>query len=80
MVESLIDRLQKDDYKTMAVRRVLLLLFERLLSDGDYDHFRETILWIVHSGLFRDVVKDEEMISLASEVRLSREMFNESSN
>ncbi|WP_157783088.1 hypothetical protein [Alkalibacillus haloalkaliphilus] len=76
----MIARLQKDDYKTMAVRRVLLLLFERLLSHGDYEHFRETILWIVHSGLFREVVKDEEMISLASEIGLKREMFNRTAN
>ncbi|MDV2582215.1 hypothetical protein [Alkalibacillus haloalkaliphilus] len=79
-LSDLVARLQNDDYKTMAVRRVLLLAFEKLMSDGDYDHFSETILWIVHSGMFREVVKDEEMITLASKVRLSQEMFSESSN
>ncbi|MDQ0352367.1 hypothetical protein J2R98_002211 [Alkalibacillus filiformis] len=67
-VEGLIDQLQKDDFKTMILRRVLMMAFEKLMNDGDYNYFRETILWIVHSGLFREVVRDEVLIWLASEV------------
>ncbi|WP_343784360.1 hypothetical protein [Alkalibacillus silvisoli] len=63
---SLIDKLQQDDYKTRLLRRLLMMAFSVLLREGNYDDFRKTMVMLTRSGFFRDVVKDEELVMLAS--------------